>query len=213
MGCLPFCCCMKNISPKQFVIAGLICSGIKAILSLIGIILIFSILLSASSFYIVEFLFIISTLVQLIILTINTFNGSIYDKNNKMGKILCIIVLSIGGVILLIRLIALILSFLAIAITSSSKYMLIILIPTILVFALEIIQFLAVNYFYKLISLKSNVSYNEYIKNGQNVDQVSVTITNTPINQNPPIFPYNNPNQIPGSSQENSEGDTNKNIK
>ena len=44
------------------------------------------------------------------------------------------------------------------------------------------------NYLYKLIKIPTNLSYKEYVTKGQSVDQVSVTIANTEINQNPPII-------------------------
>ena len=59
--------------------------------------------------------------------------------------------------------------------------------------------------------INSNVSYNEYLQELRNVWQVSVTITNEKINQNAPIFPYNNPNQL--TIQQNSETETKNNIK
>ena len=86
------------------------------------------------------------------------------------------------------------------------------LVPTLIVTALEIIHFLAVNYLYRLIKIPTNLSYNDYITKGQSVEQVSVTVANAEINQNPPMFPYNNPNQIPSTNQQNDGTESNKNI-
>ena len=65
-------------------------------------------------------------------------------------------------------------------------------IPYIYFCAFETIHLLYVNYLYKLIKLHSNVSYNEYKKGGQFVQEVSIRDSNTEI-KNPQIFPYNNP--------------------
>ena len=215
MGCIPFCCFMKNISPKKFAIIGLVCNIVEAIIA------IFISILDGFKIIIFEFLVILSNLVPIINLTQNIFNGSIYDENNKRGKIIYIIVLIVSSLILLLRFIFLIIAFIYFGQKSrfrgglgpSAFQWCIFLIPNFIFTILVIIHFLSVNYLYKLIRLKSNVSYNEYLKNGETIGQVSVIIANSPNNQNPPIFPYNNQNKIPNSNQENTETESNKNIK
>jgi hypothetical protein len=60
------------------------------------------------------------------------------------------------------------------------------IVPWIVYFSLEIVYFLAINYLYKLMSVKSFDSYEEYLKRGENVEQASVTSTEINVNQNPP---------------------------
>ena len=68
------------------------------------------------------------------------------------------------------------------------------------------------NYLYRLLKIPTNSSYNDFITKSQSVKQVSVIAANTQINQNPPMFPYNNPNQIPNTNQQNDGTKSNKNI-
>ena len=215
--CIPFCCCTKKINPKKFSIIALICNIIKLILSTT----VFA-LLEMSAFLltnIFELIFSIINLVLLMILIINISNGQIYDKFRKSGKYLCIIIIIVSILIVIYRLGLFILLILLDKFlskyfhssSSSTKEWIEFIIPTILIIALEVIQFLSVNYIYKLIRINSNVSYSEYLQELRNVGQISVTINNEKINQNAPIFPFNNPNQI--TIQQNSETETKNNIK
>ena len=93
-----------------------------------------------------------------------------------------------SGLFLLLRFIFLIGSFIFFGQTSRIRGSLgisifhwcIFLIPAFIIVIIEIIDFLSVNYLYKLIRLKSDVSYNEYLKNGETIGQVSVIIANSP---------------------------------
>ena len=215
--CIPFCCCTKKINPKKFSIIALICNIIKLILTTT----VFA-LLEKSAFLltnIFELIFSIINLVLLMILIINISNGQIYDKFRKSGKYLCIIIIIVSILIVIYRLGLFILLILLDKFlskyfhssSSSTKEWIEFIIPTILIIALEVIQFLSVNYIYKLIRINTNVSYSEYLQELRNVGQISVTINNEKINQNAPIFPFNNPNQI--TIQQNSETETKNNIK
>ena len=211
---------MKNISPKKFAFIALSCYIIKLILTTIVFFL-----LEMSAFLItkiIELLFSIINLILLIILIINISNGNIYDKFNKKGKCLCIIILILSILILIYRLGLFILiilldkfltKFLGQSSSTSTAEWLEFIIPSLFIIALEVINFLSVNYLYKLIRLNSNISYSEYLQEIRNVGQVSVTITNEKISQNPPIFPYNNPNQYTEAIQQNSETENQNNIK
>ena len=216
---IPFCCCMKNITPKKFSFIALACNITKLILTVIVFFL-----LEMSAFWttkIFELVFSIINLILLIIIIINISNGKIYDKFRQTGKFLCIIILILSILIIIYRLGLLILiilldkflkNFLGSNSSPSITEWLEFIIPTLFIIALEVIQFLSVNYLYKLISINSNISYYEYLQEIRNVGQVSINITNEKTNQNPQFFPYNNPNQFQ-IIQQNSETETKNNIK
>ena len=233
-GCIPFCCCMKNMSAKIFCYIGIGCNVIKLLLSILGTFLFIkrSVLGFAfiSSFF--EISFYVVNIAQLIIITIFINNGTIVNEHKTFGLVVCIIALILSGIIIILRLIILIggIILYAIEVRNYNKYIkpyistnpyehisigswLLLIIPTLIIIAIEVIHYLAVNYLYKLIKIPTISSYNEYLKSGESVEQGSVTIANTQINQNPQIFPYNNTNQIPGSNQQNNETETNTNIK
>ena len=217
-GFIPFCCGMKKWNAKTFTIIGLSCNVLKLIFSFLGVFLFLnlSIIAGALSLNIFELIFTFANLIFLIIIIIKIGNGQIFTVSNKSGKILCIIALVFSGIIIVLRSLIFILGLVFYVkediIKISTSDWLLFIIPTLIVLAIEIIHFLAVNYLYKLIKLPTDLSYNDYIGKGQNVDQVSVTIANTQTNQNPPMFPYNNPNQIPSTNQQNDETLSNKNI-
>ena len=229
---IPFCCCMKNIDAKKYAIIGIVCNGIKLLLSGFGIIFIFSLGVFAFGGFlnIFEIIFTIVNLTLLIILLIKISNGKVFNDFNKTGKVLCMVALILSGIIIALRLLITILGIILYA-REARKYnnavkglekwgfekisvgdWILFLVPTLIVTALEIIHFLAVNYLYRLIKIPTNLSYNDYITKGQSVEQVSVTVANAQINQNPPMFPYNNPNQIPSTNQQNDGTESNKNI-
>ena len=216
---IPFCCCMKNISPKKFAFIALSCYIIKLVLT--TIIFFLSEMSAFLATKIIELVFSIINLILLIILIINLSNGRIYEKFHKTGKYLCIIILIISILIIIYRLglfllIILLDKFLSKFFNSSStstEEWLKFIIPSLFIIVLEVVHFISVNYLYKLIRINSNISYNEYLQEIRNVGQVSVTITNEKINPNTPIFPYNNPNQIPETIQQNSESESQNNIK
>ena len=233
---IPFCCCMKNIDAKKYAIIGIACNVIKLLLSILGIFLFFKLSVISGGLILnsFELIFTVSNLVILIILLIKICGGQVFNGFNKKGNVLCLVVLILSGIIIVIRLLLTILGIVFYAreahrynniIKDLEKYgyhsegtkistldWILFIIPTLIITALEIIHFLAVNYLYRLIKIPTNLSYNDYITKGQSVDQVSVTVTNTQINQNPPMFPYNNPNQIPSTNQQNDGTESNKNI-
>ena len=227
---------MKNIDAKKYAIIGIVCNGIKLLLSGFGMIFIFilSVFVGGAILNIFEIIFTIVNLTLLIILLIKISNGKVFNDFNKTGKVLCMVALILSGIIIVLRLLVTILGIIFYA-REARRYnnavkdledwgydfgfakistgdWIFFLVPTLLVTALEIIHFLAVNYLYRLIKIPTNLSYNDYITKGQSVNQVSVTVTNTQINQNPPMFPYNNPNQIPSTNQQNDGTESNKNI-
>lgn len=222
---------MKNWNAKIFAIIGVSCNAFKLLLSIIGIFLFFHFSVIAGGLILngFELFFTFVNLVLLTILTVITYNGKIIRDSNQAGKILCIIALSLSGLIIVLRIILFILGlvFYIREVKLYNDYMdeleylginiykkisvgdwILLIIPTLIVFIIEIIHFWAVNYLYKLIKIPTDLSYNDYLNNGQNVEQVSNTTT-IQVNQNPQGFPFNNPNQIPSSNQQN---ETNKNI-
>lgn len=211
MGFINFCCYTKNFNAKQYCIIALVINGLKFALSIISLFLI------DSSLFFFGFLsgfletpMTIANIIFMIFVLIYINNGSAFDKNNKCSKILCMIEMVFSGIVLLIRFLGLIIGIILYAQSSrwiknlgigkarTSDWIKLIL-PYIIYLVIEVIHFLAVNYLYKLLSLKTNSNYNEYEKNGVPVEQVSVT--NAQITQNQPVLVTNMP-QV--SSQDNS---------
>ena len=210
MGCIPFCCCLKNFSPKVFAFITLGCEGLKIILSILSIVFIpFGVVLGGIILNALEFFPSLAYLIQIILITVFIFNGSAFDKKNSCCKVMCIVIFVISSIRILLKIISFILLIYSYTLVDewleekrisgpTTKDWLGFLVPYILYLIIEVTEFLSMIYIYKLLKLKSNVSYLEYLKNGQNVEQVSVTVTNAQISQTPPILP----NQSTPSSQQ-----------
>ena len=194
MGCIPFCLCTNKFNAKKYNLIALVINGIKFALTIISCFLIVRdvfVIGFFSNFF--EIAFTIANLIFMGFTLYYIYKGSAFAKLNNTSKILCILTLVFSGIILFIRILGLILGIYAYnqvenwisemgAPKASTSDWLKLIIPFILYIIFEIMHFLAVNYLYKLIKLKTNVSYEEYLKNGQVVEQTSVT--NTQINQN-----------------------------
>ena len=104
---IPFCCCMKNIDAKKYAIIGIACNVIKLLLSILGIFLFFklSVISGGLCLNIFELAFTVANLVILIILLIKISKGYAFNDFNKKGKVLCLVVLILSGIIIVIRLI------------------------------------------------------------------------------------------------------------
>ena len=203
---------MKNISPKKFAFIGLCINLIKLILSVTIFFIFISLFLITN---IVELVFSDLNLIILIIITIKISNREIYGKFHKSGKILCIISLIISIIIIIYRIGLFIIMILVNRFLSgdiSTGKLLAFNIPTLIIILLEVIQFLWVNYIYKLLRLNSKVSYEEYLKEIRNAGQVSVIVSNENIDQNPPAFFYGDPNKFSESIQQNSGNESIKGI-
>ena len=189
MGCIPFCCCCINYTPRTFDIIALGCNILKIIISFISLFaILWAILFAASFFSFLEIIFTIVNLVHTSVILCHLCNNETFGKYNKCDKILCIVSLVFSGIIIVLRLLTLII---IIALVSEAGGFWAGFFITFLIFiAIEVIHFLALNYLYKLLSLKEDCSYNDYIKKGSPVNQNSVTITNKE-NNNPPMFPSN----------------------
>ena len=197
MGCIPFCCCCKRFKPIIFCYIALAVNVIKLLLSVVSFFL-----LQLGEFFFgyfyngFEILFVIANLAFLSIIAFYLRKGK---EKFKCVKILCIISMIFSGLILLFHFLGLILGIIVYKRAKSyiSRYgtyqprirtsdWIAFIVPWIVYFSFEIVHFLAINYLYKLMSVKSFDSYEEYLKRGENVEQVSVTSTEINVNQNPP---------------------------
>ena len=204
MGCLPFCCCFKNIGPKKYAGTAIFCNIFKLGISIGSFfILKTSIVECALYLNIVELALTVINLILLFFVAFFLASGKIFDKYNKRGKILCIFAIVFSVLIFISRIVTFI--FVMINYRDNKKWTkkekkkgpsmmdwLLFLIPCGVFCLLEIIHFLVVNYLFKLIKLHSNVSYSDYKKSGQFVGEVSIHGSSSDI-KNPQIFPYNNP--------------------
>ena len=175
---------------------------------LVVFIVLWSVLFFANILSIFEIIFTITNLVNAIIILVKIINKDAFGKSNKKVKVLCIISMVLIGIIILFKLLAL---FLLIFLASKGMGFWIPIIITYLFYiAFEVINFLAFNYLYKLFSLKSDTSYEEYLKGGSPLEQNSVTQTNIQVNQNnKPVLPINYPNTF----QQNTDSNINVNVK
>ena len=208
MGCIPFCLCTKKFSPTVFAIIAIVCNGIKVPMCLIVIfIIIWSLFLFANIASIFEIIFIITNLVHSIIILVKIKNKSAFGQSNKLVKVLCIISMIFIGIIILFKILIAILT--VIILSKGMGFWSSIIITYIFYIALEVINFLAFNYLYKLLSLKADCSYDDYLKNGTPVEQNSVTQTNIQVNQNQPALPIDYKNGL----QQNTDSNINVKVK
>ena len=194
---IPFCCCCKRYKPIIFCYIALAVNVIKLALSIVSFFL-----LQLGEFFFgyfyngFEILFVIANIVFLSIITYYLRKGK---EKFKCVKILCFISMIFSGLILLFHFLGLILGIIVYkraksVLSGYGVYMprirtsdwILFIVPLIVYFSLEIVYFLAINYLYKLMSVKSFDSYEEYLKRGENVEQASVTSTEINVNQNPP---------------------------
>ena len=191
MGCIPFCCCCANFTPRTFDIVALACNIIKVIISLISLFaILWAVLLAASLFSFLEIAFTITNLVHTSVILCHFCQNEAFGKYNKCDKTLCMVSLVFSGIIIALRLLTLIL-IIAIASETGGGFWAGFIITFLLFLSIEVIHFIALNYLYKLLSLKADCSYNDYNnKIGIPVNQNSVTVTNIN-NNNPPMFPPN----------------------
>ena len=94
-------------------------------------------------------------------------------------------------------------------ISVSVSFFWILILIDILIVLFEVINFLCFNYLYKLLKLKADSSYDEYIKNGNPIEQNSVTQTNIQVNQNQPVLSTTLPNNI---VQQNTDSNSNAKV-
>lgn len=213
MGCIPFFLCTKKFNAKTYDFIALGCNVLKLSISIGSIFLIaFSILAIAlfSSFF--EFAFTITNLVHMAVIFCKLKSGEAYDKSNKCCRILCIVSMVFSGIIIFLRVLTLILGIVLYSQVdkwlekegvkgASTGDWIKLLIPLIIYVIVEVIHFLSVNYLYKLLKLKTDVNYEEYLKGGQTVEQNSMT--NVQITQNQPVLSTNLPNQTGYTSSNN----------
>ena len=209
MGCIPFCLCTKKFSPKVFAIIAIVCNGLKIIMNfLVVFIVLWSVLVFANILSIFEIIFTITNLVNAIIILVKITNKDAFGISNKNVKVLCIISMILIGIIIAFKLLALFL--LIFAASKGMGFWIPIIITYIFYIAFELINFLAFNYLYRLLNLKADCSYEEYLKNGSPIEQNSVTQTNIQVVQNnKPVLPINFPNTF----QQNTDSNINVNVK
>ena len=197
MGCIPFCCCCINFTPKTFTIIALACNIIKLIISFISLFaIIWAILLGASLLSFFEIIFTITNLVHMSVILCYLSNKKAFVDSNKCCKILCIISLILSGLIIIFRILTLIIIIaLASATDTGGGFWAGFIITFLLFLAIEVIHFLSVYYLYRLLTLKADCSYNDYLRNGTAIEQNSVTINNNTTNQNT-MFPTNIQNNM-----------------
>lgn len=213
MGCIPFFLCTKKFNAKIYDYIALGCNVLKLSISIGSIFLIeFSILAIAffSSFF--EFAFTITNLVHMAVIFCKLKSGEAYDKSNKCCRILCIVSMVFSGIIIFLRVLTLI--FGIVLYSKVDKWLekegvkgasagdwIKLLIPLIIYIIVEVIHFLSVNYLYKLLKLKTDANYEDYLKGGQTVEQNSMT--NVQVVQNTPVLSTTLPNQTGDSNSNN----------
>ena len=195
MGCIPFCCCCANFTPRTFDIIALACNIIKVIISLISLFaILWAVLLAASLFSFLEIAFTITNLVHTSVILCHFCQNEAFGKYNRCDKTLCMVSLVFSGIIIALRLLTLIL-IIAIASETGGGFWAGFIITFLLFSSIEVIHFLSVYYLYRLLTLKADCSYNDYLKNGTAIEQNSVTVNNTTTNPNP-MFPTNMQNNM-----------------
>lgn len=214
MGCIPFFLCTKKFNAKTYDFIALGCNVLKLSISIGSIFLIaFSILAIAlfSSFF--EFAFTITNLVHMAVIFCKLKSGEAYDKSNKCCRILCIVSMVFSGIIIFLRVLTLILGIVLYSQVdkwlekegvkgASTGDWIKLLIPLIIYVIVEVIHFLSVNYLYKLLKLRTDANYEDYLKGGQTVEQNSMT--NVQVVQNTPVLSTTLPNQT-GDSYSNNK--------
>ena len=206
MGFIPFFCCFKKFSPKVFAIAAIVFNGIKLLLSISNLAAFAGRVFFASNLIVIaELLFIVINVVNAIIILVNLINKNAFNKTNNLLIILCIISLIATGIGVIINLVVFVLIF---VVSVNFSFFWIFVLIDIFIVLFEVMNFLCLNYLYKLLKLKADSSYDEYIKNGNPIEQNSVTQTNIQVNQNQPVLSTTLPNNI---VQQNS--DSNSNVK
>ena len=225
MGCLPFCCCLQNFGPKVYAYIALACDIAKIVLTICSFFLLeFSIIFAGPFLSIFDFFPTIANIILMIVIIIKISNGSAFAQDNSCCICMCIASLIICGIIFVMRIIFFI-EFIVAYNTidkwieketkaggaSTSDWMKLI-VPYILLFIIEIIHILAVIYLYRLLKIKSNVCYRDYLYNGPNVPNspTTVTVSNDPMIKNPPIIPNQlpppgYPNQLPPPGYPNQQ--------
>lgn len=213
MGCIPFFLCTKKFNAKTYDFIALGCNVLKLSISIGSIFLIaFSILAIAffSSFF--EFAFTITNLVHMAVIFCKLKSGEAYDKSNKCCRILCIVSMVFSGIIIFLRVLTLILGIVLYSKVdkwlekegvkgASTGDWIKLLIPLIIYIIVEVIHFLSVNYLYKLLKLRTDANYEDYLKGGQTVEQNSMT--NVQVVQNTPVLSTTLPNQTGDSNSNN----------
>ena len=213
MGCIPFFLCTKKFNAKTYDFIALGCNVLKLSISIGSIFLIaFSILAIAfiSSFF--EFAFTITNLVHMAVILCKLKSGEAYDKSNKCCRILCIVSMVFSGIIIFLRILTLIIGIVLYSKVdkwlekegvrgASAGDWIKLLIPLIIYIIVEVIHFLSVNYLYKLLKLRTDANYEDYLKGGQTVEQNSMT--NVQVVQNTPVLSTTLPNQTGDSNSNN----------
>ena len=213
MGCIPFFLCTKKFNAKIYDYIALGCNVLKLSISIGSIFLIaFSILAVAlfSSFF--EFAFTITNLVHMAIILCKLISGEAYGKSNKCCRILCIVSMVFSGIIIFLRVLTLIIGIVLYSKVdkwlekegvrgASAGDWIKLLIPLIIYIIVEVIHFLSVNYLYKLLKLRTDANYEDYLKGGQTVEQNSMT--NVQVVQNTPVLSTTLPNQTGDSNSNN----------
>lgn len=195
MCCLPFCCCIKNFSPKVLAIIALVCNIIKLIITSISLFaLIWAIVASANALGIIELIFNLVHIINIIIILWKIANKNAFGISNKTVKVLCIVSMVLSGFLLLFGLITLIILIALASEIKNASFWGIFIVIYILILANEVIHFLAIYYLYRLLDLKADCSYSDYLKKGSPVGQnTTVEIKNE---QNLHVFPQSTPNNI-----------------
>ena len=194
MGCIPFCCCCMNFTPKVFAYIALGCNIFKLIISFISLFaIIWAILLGATLLSFLEIIFTIINLIFVSVILCKLSNREAFGEFNSCAKCMCITAMVFSGIIIVFRIITLII-IIAVATEVGGGVWAGFIITFLLFLAVEVIHFLAVNYLYKFLSLKEDCSYNDYIQK-KPVDQISVTVNNTNNNQNN-LFPSGTKNNM-----------------
>jgi hypothetical protein len=187
--CIGFCLCTKKLNSKHYSIIAIVCNIINIAIAITRICL-FG--LSVTIFLVsnlVDVILTITNLVFMIIILIHILKGSAFDKFNKTAKTLCVISMVFSGILLfflilfIIGVIIIINAFNNLFKGTSTREWFIILIILIFCLVLEILESLAYNYLYRLLKLKTNSNFDEYLKNIQNIISQD-SVTNTQIYQN-----------------------------
>jgi len=234
MKCLPFCCCLQNFGPKIYAYITLACESAKIVLTICSFFLLeFSIILAGAFMSIFGFFPTIAIIILMIVIIIKISNGSAFSQDNSCCKCMCVACLIISAILLVLRIIFFIAFIVAynkidnwiekdIKLKATTSDWMKLIIPYIFFFIIDIIQILAVIYLYRLLDIKSNVCYRDYLNTGLNIPNItnspiSVTVSNDPMIKDPQIIPnqlpqpgYPNqlpqpgyPNQLPPPGQQN----------
>lgn len=187
MGCLPFCLCTKKFNTKILSFIALGCNVVKIGLSVGNFFLIvFSIFCISFIFNICELVFTVVNLILLAIVLVAVRNGKAYDKRNKCCKILCLLTIVFSFIILVLSIMTLVWGIILykqddrwrkkekIRGGAPTISWVRFLVPSSIYLVIEIIHFIAVNYLFKLLKLRTDRRYDDYLKGGQVVEQNSM---------------------------------------